>query len=123
MQNNSDIPIKLFNYFEYSYKQNFTFSKKLLLENATISEPEQLNLISLITPHAINDWLLLFPGESLTVPCDISDEFKNSGKYKVSVTFFRGPIVLFPTDGKPRYTEQNKWTSKEVEIEILENND
>ena len=118
MQNNSNLPIKLFNYFDYSYKQNFAFSKKIDLDNTIIPEP--LLIYTAITPHAINDWLLLFPGESLIVTCDVTDEFKIAGKYIVSVTFLRGPILLYPLVGEPYYTDQNKWTSNEVNVNITE---
>lgn len=116
IQNNGSLPVKLLNHF-HPYKNHFRFEKKYAASNKKIKEA--MHPIALITPHAIEGWITLLPGESLSVPIDASGEFKTPGEYRAAVTYYRSRILLYPPTGKPYYTDQYTWTSNEIDMVIL----
>lgn len=115
IQNNGALPVTLMNYFD-RYKDFFRFEKKDTVSGKKIQET--MHIASAITPHTIDGWITLLPGECLSVAIDASDEFKTPGKYYVAVAYYRSRILLHPPESEPYYTKQYTWTSKEVDIVI-----
>lgn len=115
IQNNGSMPITLMNYFD-RHKDFFRFQKKDAVSGKMIQETTPM--AAAITPHAREGWLTLLPRECVSVAIDASDEFKSPGEYRVTVTYFGSSILLRPLVGKPYYTKQHTWTSKEIKIVI-----
>ncbi len=115
LENNGLLPITLLNHF-HPYMNHFRLEKKYAASGTRIEEP--VHGIEKITPHQIEGWITLLPGESLVVAIDVSNDFKTPGEYLVGVTYQHGPIILYATNGKPYYTNQRTWTSRDVDIVI-----
>jgi hypothetical protein len=115
LENNGLLPITLLNYF-HPYINHFRLEKKYAVSGTKIEEP--VHGIEKITPHRIEGWITLLPGESLVVAIDVSNDFKTPGEYLAAITYQHGPIILYATNSKPYYTNQRTWTSKEVDIVI-----
>ena len=132
IENNGDLPVKLKNYF-HRYKDFFEFEKIYAITNEKVQELPYMR--AAITPHAIEGWITLLPGEFLSVAIDASDEFKLPTEYRVSVNY-RGRILVYPKDGKPKdpiypglglifspdgqpyYTKRHTWPSNEIDLII-----
>jgi hypothetical protein len=115
LENNGLLPITLLNYF-HPYINHFRLEKKDVASGTKIEEP--VHAIEKITPHQIEGWITLLPGESLVVAIDVSNDFKIPGEYLAAITYQHGPIILHATNRKPYYTNQRTWTSNEVDIVI-----
>ena len=116
LQNNGSFPITLMNYFDPE-KDFFRFEKKSMAFDK--GKKEITHLPSCISPNAIDGWITLLPGESLSVAIDASDEFATIGQHRTKVTFYRSRIALHPPNAKSFHTKQHTWESNEIDIIII----
>jgi hypothetical protein len=135
LHNNGVFSIGLMNYFD-RYKDFFQFEKRLTVSNEKEEQPMYAR--ASITPNVRDGWITLLPGECLSTIIDAREEFEKPGEYKVVVTYYGSRILIypkdgtlddpnyptlglkFPPDGQPYYTQQYKWTSNEIDIDISE---
>ena len=116
LRNNSAIPIMIENFFNYPYYQNFKIRKTL----GGRELPANRWPLAWIEHHALYDWLVLLPGDTLWYTADISNEFDTPGVYMISASYTSGPVVVYPAEGKPYYSSpsQRRWSSPEIQVTV-----
>lgn len=118
LQNDGPMPIQIMSLLN-RHKDFFRFETRHATSHEKIGKP--LHIAAAIDPDVVSGWIILLPGESLSVAIDAHDEFTTPGQYRTAVTYYRSRILLYPPSGKPYYTKQHSWSSKEVDLVILQN--
>jgi len=120
LENLGKVPVQLMNVFS-PYKHHFDLQvKKSRLSGspASTSRDSSPFILSAVSPDGHDGWIIILPGESLSVEIDASKELEAPGVYRVSLAYQRS-ILLLPCGKKPRYTKQFRWVSNEVEFAVL----
>lgn len=114
--NQNDFPIALMNKF-IPTKDYFDIKKDFKpVGGKDFKESEaELHLKSLETLPTNQLWLWLYPGENVDIPIDV--EIKDKGEYEISVEYTR-KILIKKKGLEPYYTEQFKWSSNQLKINI-----
>ena len=123
IENKTDRPLRFHNYFSlYEYRHYFKFNIELIDKDGKVTVIERdIFFVAAISPHFIDGWMTLFPGERLSTVVDASKEFKMEGNYLVSVTFRRGRVLVYPKSEKPYYAKKYKWDSNKIPVAIVKN--
>jgi hypothetical protein len=116
LENRGNDAVVLMNYFS-PYHWFFLFEKKYATSGEKVQDPRVFR--GTVTPHTLDGWIMLLPGEHLLVNLDIKREFSTPAKYSVTAIYLERPS-LHPLQGEPHYAKQYKWPSSEAVMTILD---
>ena len=121
LENNGPVPILLLNHF-YPHEQHFAVMLKRVVGErggGTAHGPNLVPLAALtkISPDAGTGWITLRPGESLHVSFDAMGYLKDEGVYALQVAY-QGTILILDPKTKARYTEQYRWESDTIRLDV-----
>jgi len=119
LENHGDLSVSLLNSFE-PVELHF----EVVLERQVDKGRKELgpNLVPLrrmkVTPDTSTGWIAIRPGESVRVSLDLEKYVKEEGVYRLQVVYPR-KLVLKDAKATPRYTNQNRWASNQIEFQVL----